>query len=253
MASVLLGALSFLGVTFGQDGDLTAGRRIYLETAGGVGCAYCHGVDGRGEGTAGLDAPNIVGAQMSAIRSSLAGGVPIMGFIKLNERELAAVAAYVRQLAGSESEALPAAPVVPSSVITVNVEITEDGFRPPSISIPVGQMVQLVVRNRTMEEHHYRIVGLVPKNLLWIADPPTERLEGVSDDDHEAHHATDFVAWRAPSPSGIQPTGDEVHAWTHIYSPGGGKDVVLFAATNTGTFQVVDPRNPEFQGNVTVY
>jgi plastocyanin len=201
-----------------------------------------------------MDAPDIVGAQMPAIRSSLAGGVPVMSFIELNERELAAVAAYVRRLAEPEPRASnsPAAGA-PTRVITVNVDITEEGFQPASISIPLGQMVQLVVRNRTMVEHHYRVVGLVPKNLLWLADPPTERLEGVSDDEHEAHHATDFVAWRAPSPSGIQPTGDEVHAWAHIYAPGGGKDVILFAATNTGTFQVVNPLHPEMVGNVTVY
>ncbi len=40
---------------------------------------------------------------------------------------------------------------------------------------------------------------------------------------------------------------------TYAFSPGGGKDVVLFTATNTGTFQVVCPLHPEFVGEVTVY
>lgn len=264
IAGVLLGALFLSSVAFGQEDDLTAGRRLFRETAGGVGCAYCHGLEGRGDGLPGIEAPNIVGAQMSAIRASLAGGVPAMGFIELNERELAAVAAYVQQLAVPEpeepAEPAPEEPAEPDTAesvryLTINVDITEEGYRPASISIPVGQMVQLIVRNRTQVEHHYKIVGLVPENLLWLADPVevTERVEGVTDDEHDAHHATSYVAWRAPSPAGILPTGDEVHAWAYQYSPGGGKDVVLFAATETGIFQVVCPLHPDMVGEVTVY
>ena len=264
VAGVLLGALLLLGVAFGQDDDLTAGERIFRETAGGVGCSYCHGLEGRGDGLPGIEAPNIVGAQMSAIRASLAGGVPAMSFIELNERELAAVAAYMRQLAEPEpeepAEPAPEEPAEPTTAesaryLTINVDITEAGYQPASISIPAGQRVQLVVRNRTQVEHHYRIVGLVPANLLWLADPveATERVEGVTDDEHDAHHASSYVAWRAPSPAGILPTGDEVHAWAYLYSPGGGKDVVLFTATETGTFEVVCPLHPEMVGEVTVY
>lgn len=261
VAGVFLGAWVLLGVAFGQNDDLTAGRRIYTETAGGVGCAYCHGLDAKGEGVAGLDAPNIVGAQLSAVRSSLAGGVPVMGFIQLNERELAAVAAYLQQLAEPEPEPEPAAeePAAPAAAapavpfITINIDITDDGFQPSSISIPVDQRVKLVVRNRTSVEHHYKIVGLVPANLLWLAEPETVAREGVTDEEHDAHHASSYVAWRAPSFTGIQPRGDEVHAWAYRYSPGGGKDVVLFTATNTGTFPVVCPLHPGLAGEVTVY
>ncbi len=116
LRGLLLGTLIAVSVAFAQDDVLASGKKIFQETAGGVGCAYCHGPEARGDGVAGLAAPNIVGAQMPAIRSSLRGGVPAMSFIKL------------------------------------------------------------------------------------------------SDEEHAAHHATTFVAWRAPSPSGIQPTGDEVHA-----------------------------------------
>ena len=262
VTGALLGALLLLSGALAQSEDLTAGRRLFNETAGGVGCAYCHGLDGRGDGTAGLDAPDIIGSQMPAIRASLAGGVPVMSFIKLNERELAAVAAYLQQLdepepdesqpdESSSDESSGQASAAP--FFTVNVDITEEGFRPASISIPVGQTVQLVVRNRTQVEHHYRVVGLIPRNLLWLAEPEPERPEDVSLDDHEAHHNNTYVAWRGPSPAGIQPNGDEVHAWTHLYSPGGGKDVLLFQAANTGTFEVVCPLHPEFVGEVTVY
>lgn len=259
LTGVLMGVVLLLGVAFGQDDDLAAGERIYRETAGGVGCAYCHGLDGRGRGTAGVDAPDIVGAQTAAIRSSLRGGVPAMGFIELNERELAAVAAYLQQLAAPDSEPEPREPAAapttaPVDYLTINIDITAEGYRPTGISIPAGQTVKLVVRNRTQIEHHYKIVGLVPSVLLWLADPvDTERVEGVTDEEHDAHHATEFVNWRAPSPAGIQPNGTEVHAWTFLYSPGGGKDVVLFSADTPGTYQVVCPLHPEFSGEVTVY
>jgi hypothetical protein len=35
-------------------------------------------------------------------------------------------------------------------------------------------------------------------------------------------------------------------------SPGGNKDVVLFQTTETGTFEVVNPLNEDFRGEVTV-
>lgn len=260
--TILLGALLLLGIVFGQRDDLAAGQRIFNETAGGVGCAFCHGLEGRGNGTSGVGAPDILGSQMAAIRASLSGGVPEMSFIQLNERELAAVAAYLEQLSlPARDDASPegtsdvgAAPTAPSPFFTVNVEITDEGFRPTDIEIPVGQTVKLVIRNRTSDEHHYRIVGLAPRNLLWLAEPePDEAAEGVSDEDHEAHHNTSYVAWRSAGPSGVQPSGDEVHAWAFQYSPGGGIDSVIFQATEVGSFEVVDPLEPTFRGTVTVY
>ncbi len=74
------------------------GKLIWEEAAGGVGCAYCHGLEGKGSGTSGQGAPNIRGTNKSQIRRAVAGGVPLMSFIKLNEEELAAVAEYVQYL-----------------------------------------------------------------------------------------------------------------------------------------------------------
>jgi len=96
-------------VTVSQE-QLERGEKIYQETAGSVGCAYCHGVQGMGDGTAGAGAPVIAGAQLSAIRSSLAGAVPMMGFIKLSPSELEDVAAYVAYLGtltGTDASASP--------------------------------------------------------------------------------------------------------------------------------------------------
>lgn len=81
--------------------DLIAkGKIIFQQTAGGVGCQMCHGMEARGDGAAKLGAPNIRGADISRIRVALSGGVPVMGFIKLSEEEIVAVAAFVESLGG---------------------------------------------------------------------------------------------------------------------------------------------------------
>lgn len=82
-----------------DDALLAAGKVIFEETAGGDGCASCHGVSGRGDGPEGDGAPNIRGASKSAIRSAYSGGIPIMTDYELTEDELVAVAAYVKYLA----------------------------------------------------------------------------------------------------------------------------------------------------------
>ena len=133
--------------------------------------------------------------------------------------------------------------------LTINVEMSDSAIQPPSLFIPMGKSVQLVLRNRGLTEHHFRVVGLVPRDLLWIA--PAEE-GGGSVIDHEAHHHDTAVgAYRMPSPAGIRPTGTEVHA----YARGGGSgiDVVLFTSTNRGTFPVQCPLHPEMVGQVTVF
>ncbi len=80
------------------DALLAAGKLLYEETAGGDGCASCHGLSGRGDGTKDESAPNIRGASKTAIRSAYSGGIPIMTDYALTEEELEAVAAYVAYL-----------------------------------------------------------------------------------------------------------------------------------------------------------
>lgn len=133
--------------------------------------------------------------------------------------------------------------------LTINVTLTDDGFQPPAIFIPAGRRVKLVVRSRGTTELHYRVLGLVPRDLLWISEPKGGREEGVSEEEHEHHHAAGFVRWRSKSPAGIRPIGDEVHA----YAEAGGVDVVSFTPTNTGTFLVQCPLHPQIAGKATVY
>lgn len=75
-------------------GDLLEkGKLLYEKTAGGVGCASCHGLDGKGGG-----APYIQGASKAQLRQALAGGAQAMTFIKLNDAEVDAVVAYLEYL-----------------------------------------------------------------------------------------------------------------------------------------------------------
>jgi mono/diheme cytochrome c family protein len=71
------------------------GRTIFEKTAGGIGCAACHGVDGRGG--AQFNAPDIRGADEMRVRAALAG-VAVMNRIMLNDAEIAAVVAHLQAL-----------------------------------------------------------------------------------------------------------------------------------------------------------
>lgn len=78
----------------GEDAQLALGKEIFEVTAGGVGCAECHAIDGLGT----PDGPNIIGVSKSAISGALNGGVPDMDDIKLTAEELEAVYQYVKTL-----------------------------------------------------------------------------------------------------------------------------------------------------------
>lgn len=147
-------------------------------------------------------------------------------------------------------------PVEPTAVvdsddryISITVIVTDEGFQPPSIFIPVGQKVRLVLRNRGSTEHHFRVLALKIRDLKWLA--PLAADVGEDDDaQHEAHHmVTSFVPFRDTSPAGIKPLGDEVHA----YAQAGGQDMVIFTPTDTGNFLVHCPLHPEIIGHVIVY
>ena len=135
--------------------------------------------------------------------------------------------------------------------LTLNILLTETGFDPPEIFVPAGREVQIVLRSRSRTELHYKVEGLTPSDVLWLSTPEdeAEREEGVSDDDHDFHHSSEFVPWRAESNAGIKPTGDEVHGYTWL----GTRDVVRFIAPDIGTYSIVDPLHPEFSGQITVY
>ncbi len=110
------------------------------------------------------------------------------------------------------------------------------------------------MRNRGKAEHHFKVLGLVPKDPMWLA----RAKPGVySDDEHMEHHsgasfvdATSLLLFNmCSSAAGICPKGNEVHA----YAAGGGMDAVFFTATKTGTFLVQDPLHPAIVGKLIVF
>lgn len=80
-----------------SSADLIAqGKEIFEKTAGGVGCALCHGFDAKGDPSQG--APDNRGASADTIFAALASR-PQMSFITLTNDEIDAVAAYLAFLA----------------------------------------------------------------------------------------------------------------------------------------------------------
>lgn len=69
---------------------------LYEKTAGGTGCAICHGVDAKGNQVIG--APNNRGADEQLIWDAL-GRVPNMAYIRLSNDEVKALSAYLKFLA----------------------------------------------------------------------------------------------------------------------------------------------------------
>ncbi len=80
----------------GPEDAIAAGKLIFEKTAGGVGCALCHGLDGKGKVESG--APGNRGASADTIWAALQDR-PQMTFITLTDREIEDVAAYLGWLA----------------------------------------------------------------------------------------------------------------------------------------------------------
>lgn len=77
------------------DADLLIlGEEIFNVTAGGQGCAACHGVDGQGT----PNGPNVIGSSKSVIFAATSGGIPDMDDIKLSREQLEAVYQYLQTL-----------------------------------------------------------------------------------------------------------------------------------------------------------
>lgn len=72
--------------------EAAAGKVIYEETAGGVGCAMCHGDDASGD-----IAPDIRGADPVLIFEQMQANQQ-MTFIDLSEEEVQQVSLYLRYL-----------------------------------------------------------------------------------------------------------------------------------------------------------
>jgi len=136
---------------------------------------------------------------------------------------------------------------------TLNVAVSNDGLEPSAVFVPAGQPVQLMLRNRGTTEHHYRVVGLTPDELWWMApgaaSETTSPMSDAAVDEHD-HHSRDFVTTKPASPRGITPTGREVHAYVTLAD---NVDMVLFTASQPGTFEVVCDLHPDHTGRLTVF
>jgi cytochrome c-type biogenesis protein len=134
--------------------------------------------------------------------------------------------------------------------LTLNIDVTDAEILPSAVFVPAGQPVRLVLRNRGSTEHHYRVEGLVPDDLVWIAAADSAPQGSVASSEDHNHHNRQYVRQRATSPAGIRPTGREVH----VYAPGRrGTDVVLFTASQTGTFTVHCDLHPDTVAKLTVF
>lgn len=103
VAALIAGLSALPG--FAQDDALVEqGREIFEETAGGVGCAMCHGATGTG--SAELGAPFVRGVSEAALNSALDGAVPVMQFLDLDRHERQAVHAYLDYLLRAEETQL---------------------------------------------------------------------------------------------------------------------------------------------------
>jgi hypothetical protein len=134
-------------------------------------------------------------------------------------------------------------------LITLNVEVTDTGFEPASISIPAGRGIQLLMRNHGTTEHHLRVVGAEPARLLWVARPDTGIEDGVTEEDHSKHHLIGYIDWRGTSDSGIAITGDEIHGWSRPTE----MEIMRFIISEPGTYQIEDVLFPELTGELTVF
>lgn len=133
---------------------------------------------------------------------------------------------------------------------TVNVDLTDTGFAPRLLSVPVGRPVQLVVRNRGTSEHHYHIAGMRPTEMLWLSKAHLLASSHNGAGEHGGHHPGGFLPYHVcTSRTGLCPTGRDVHA----HADPRDVDVLIFTPTQRGTFEAFCPLHPEIRGTVVVF
>jgi len=85
----------------GTSSDMVAEGKVVYTTIGpsGKGCQECHGANARGStATDGTASPSIVGATEVKLRNALAGSAALMTNLKLTDRQIDAVLAYLTYL-----------------------------------------------------------------------------------------------------------------------------------------------------------
>ncbi|MGE3842851.1 MAG: cytochrome c biogenesis protein CcdA [Vicinamibacterales bacterium] len=141
-----------------------------------------------------------------------------------------------------------AQPADSTAYLTINVAISDTDLQPAAIFVPAGRPIQLTLRNRGSQEHHFRVVDMKPDDLQWM-DRTLAAATG-EDDDHSAHHDRRLVRSRAVSPAGIRPSGKEVHAYVAVP---GDVDIVLFSTIHVGTFVIRCDLHDEPLGTLQVF
>ncbi len=115
---------------------LEKGRLVWL-TAGGIGCAGCHGRFGEGDVGVG---PYNRGVGTSKIRASIRS-VPQMGMVKtMSDADIEAVAAYNSWLGRHQ---------------LVKTLLKRERFQPASVDVFPGTPLQLVINNSGQSAHKF--------------------------------------------------------------------------------------------------
>jgi mono/diheme cytochrome c family protein len=152
LATLLVAAAAiFVGSLSATAQDMQAverGRKLYDETAGGVGCASCHARYALGD-----IGPMIRGFTAGDIETAL-GTIPDMSFISLNPTEIGDIAAFLHWLSGF-------APTV--------VQVKDGKFVPESVTVPSGTRLQLIVDNADRSPYDLEADGAEPTLLLGRA------------------------------------------------------------------------------------
>jgi len=146
-----------------EDTAVEAGRIIFEETAGGVGCAVCHGHFALGDVGTG---PYIRGVSEQTIREAL-DTVADMDFLSLTDDEIQGVAAYLDWLGGLEAR---------------KTNFKRGEFIPAELHVPAGKEVQLIIVNSDRSDRsfgspelgldEFKVAARGFSDLLWTT--PTE-------------------------------------------------------------------------------
>ncbi|MBI4220914.1 MAG: hypothetical protein HY682_12275 [Chloroflexi bacterium] len=127
----------------------------------------------------------------------------------------------------------------------VNITITDLSISPSGVAAPTGRPLLLVIRNKGLRAHGYRIEGFEPKDGIWFeTDPNAQETAGAVQvtipDEHAEHHTGGgLVPRQQPGVNAIVTAGE-----THM---------VMFIPATAGTYAITDPSNPDLSGSLYVF
>ncbi|UCH24421.1 MAG: cupredoxin domain-containing protein [Trueperaceae bacterium] len=125
---------------------IAAGRLLFEQTAGGMGCAVCHGNFGMGDLGMGS---YIRGIGEQQVRDSLES-VEAMASLSLSEEEIRAVTTYLQWL---------------GTLVPAEVFFKRGTFTPSELRVTAGKTVQLIITNSDRTEHRFTNLPLGIENF----------------------------------------------------------------------------------------